>query len=380
MVRTLSHSTPSNLSAKPRCMPGLQPVPSNPIGSDALRPVVSIIIANHNGAAFLGETLRSAQRQTLSDLEIIVSDDASSDESTAVVRAMMPNDLRIRLVQSDTNRGPSAARNSALAVARGEWIAVMDSDDLMHPERLERLIRAAQRDGADLVADNIIEFYQDGSAPPQALFAGHLNTAPRWIDIVDYVANNHFFARGPKLGFLKPIFRSSTLSSSYRYDETLTIAEDYDLVTRLLHSGKKFRLYPDQLYFYRKHKGSLSGRSSKKTFEALKAANLRFLSCILPHERNLLTAAHNRMRSIEVGLVYREFVDLLKAAKFSSVFRIALTNPRVVLLLRFWIADRFGILFSRLARLRSIRAAPEASNFLLEMAAAFSADGRAGCE
>jgi glycosyltransferase involved in cell wall biosynthesis len=360
----LSYSMPSDVSAQP-FMPGPRPDRSNPIESDASRPVVSIIIANHNGAAYLPETLRSAQRQTLSNLEIIVSDDASSDESIALVRAMMADDLRIRLVQSDTNRGPSAARNNALAVARGEWIAVLDSDDLMHPERLERLIRAAQRDGADLVADNIIEFYQDGSVPPQALLRGHLNTAPRWIDIVDYIANNHFFARGPKLGFLKPIFRSSILSSTC-YDETLTIAEDYDLVTRLLHSGKKFRLYPDQLYFYRKHKGSLSDRSSKKTFETLKAANQRFVSCILPHERNLLIAAHNRMRSIEVALVYRELVDSLKAAKWSSAFRISLTNPRVVLLLRFWIADRLGNFLSRLARPRSIPAAPETYNFLLD--------------
>jgi glycosyltransferase involved in cell wall biosynthesis len=359
---------PPNLSAQPEYMPAPQHVISDAIGSDASRPAVSIIIANHNGAAYLGETLRSAQRQTLSNLEIIVSDDASSDESTAITRAMMADDGRIRLVESDTNRGPSAARNSALAVARGEWIAVMDSDDLMHPERLERLVRAAQCDGADFVADNIVEFRQDGAAPPQPLLRDHLNAAPRWIETVDYVANNQFLERGPKLGFLKPIFHSSALATSCRYDETLTIGEDYDLVARLLHSGKKFRLYPDQLYFYRKRDGSLSDRPSKKAFEALKSAELRFLSTILPHERHLLIAVQHRLRSIEVALVYHDLLDSLRTARWSGIFRVALTNPRVLLRLRDW--RGFGTFRRRLKPLMS----------RLNICAAISADGHAGCE
>jgi succinoglycan biosynthesis protein ExoO len=97
-------------------------------------PSVSVIMANYNGAAHLAEAITSVQRQSLWDLKIIVSDDASTDDSVRVVVGLAAEDHRIRIVRSDRNGGPAAAHNRALAVARGEWIAIMDSDDLMHPD------------------------------------------------------------------------------------------------------------------------------------------------------------------------------------------------------------------------------------------------------
>ena len=81
--------------------------------------------------------------------------------ASRIVDEAIADDPRIRLVRSAQNSGPAAARNKALALARGDWIAVMDSDDLMHPDRLKRLIAAAERDGADIVADDLIEFESD---------------------------------------------------------------------------------------------------------------------------------------------------------------------------------------------------------------------------
>ena len=96
-------------------------------------PTVSIVMANYNGATHLADAIGSAQSQSLRDLEIIVSDDASTDDSLEIVTPLMAEDRRIRLVQSPNNGGPAVARNRALALAQGQWIAVMDSDDLMHP-------------------------------------------------------------------------------------------------------------------------------------------------------------------------------------------------------------------------------------------------------
>ena len=122
------------------------------------RPVISVIMANYNGAAYIADAVSSVRKQTLTNFEIIISDDASSDRSVDIVSGLAANDARIRLLRSDRNRGPAAARNRALEVARGEWIAIVDSDDFIHPTRLETLINFAVRDGADIVADDLIIF------------------------------------------------------------------------------------------------------------------------------------------------------------------------------------------------------------------------------
>ena len=169
-------------------------------------PVVSVIMANHNGAAYLADAIASVRRQSLSELELIVSDDASTDDSARIVGEAIAGDPRIRLVRSTQNSGPAAARNKALALARGDWIAVMDSDDLMHPDRLERLVEAAERDGADIAADDLVEFETD-RVRRLACSPANGRASPFWVDIRDYIRLNMFYGPGPALGYLKPLFR-----------------------------------------------------------------------------------------------------------------------------------------------------------------------------
>ena len=89
----------------------------DPHDHTASPPTVSIVMANYNGAAHLADAIGSAQSQSLRDLEIIVSDDASSDDSVRIVKQFIAEDPRIRLVHSHQNGGPAAARNRALAMA-----------------------------------------------------------------------------------------------------------------------------------------------------------------------------------------------------------------------------------------------------------------------
>jgi succinoglycan biosynthesis protein ExoO len=162
------------------------------------RPVVSVIMANFNGGAHLADAIRSAQNQTLRDIEIIVSDDASSDDSVAIVTQLQAADQRIVLLQSDRNEGPAAARNRALGAAKGEWVAILDSDDLIHPKRLATLVELAERDKADIIADDLVEFYADNSRPSRALLGGQAGTDPAWVDIVEYNGLNSFYGVGPR--------------------------------------------------------------------------------------------------------------------------------------------------------------------------------------
>lgn len=99
-------------------------------------PLVSVILATHNRAHLLPEAVQSILAQTWQEFEIIIVDDASKDETPIVINYLAENDDRIRSISTGQNIGPGAARNLGIAQARGEYIAIMDDDDLAYPERL----------------------------------------------------------------------------------------------------------------------------------------------------------------------------------------------------------------------------------------------------
>lgn len=111
---------------------------SEPVDALSSRPLVSIIVPAYNAASTLPAALRSLRAQTWEALEVLVVDDASTDTTADVVRALSQSDPRIRLISHATNQGAYAARNTGLGLASGEFITVHDSDDWSHPEKIER--------------------------------------------------------------------------------------------------------------------------------------------------------------------------------------------------------------------------------------------------
>jgi succinoglycan biosynthesis protein ExoO len=305
------------------------------------RPTVSVVMANYNGAAYLAAAIRSVQRQSLRNLELIVSDDASTDGSLQIVTELMTSDPRIRLLQGDRNCGPAVARNRALDVARGQWIAIVDSDDLIHPERFVRLIELAIRDDAGMVADDLLIFDSDPFRKPETLLSGRWICAPSWIKTVEFVRANQLYGRGPLLGYLKPIFRASAIrESAVHYDETLRIAEDYHFVLELLRLGIRFRVYPSLLYFYRKHSNSISHRLNQGAITALKAADERAIEKMPEADEQVLSAVDARRHSLNTALAYEKFLGSLKAGNLVGCTRVIRTDPKVLALLRLAIAAR----------------------------------------
>ncbi len=311
--------------------------------------VVSVVMANFNGGAYLADAIGSVQVQTLRDLEIIVSDDASIDNSVDIVTQLQATDPRIRLLRSDHNGGPAAARNRAIQVADGTWIAVVDSDDLIYPNRLKTLIEAAERDRADIVADDLLKVDLNKIEPTRRLLSGRWMDAPFWVDIVEYIRLNQMYGPGPGLGYLKPLFRASIFrKTATRYDESLKNSEDYDLVLRLLHSGKRMRVYPVPLYVYRKHSNSLSHRLSESALEALLVANRRFFDRVKLDDFCLRAAVAARTRSIEIALAYESLLTAMKSNNYGASLAIAVANPKAAALLRLAIGVRLRRLFMRL--------------------------------
>ena len=101
---------------------------------------------SYNTGKYITETIKSVQAQTYSIWELIIVDDCSSDETDLAVREFLADD-RIIYVKNDKNLGAAESRNRALNIAKGRWIAFLDSDDLWYPEKLEKQIRFMKKKG-----------------------------------------------------------------------------------------------------------------------------------------------------------------------------------------------------------------------------------------
>ncbi len=100
-------------------------------------PVVSIIIPAYNAHLYIGATLESAVKQTFRSFEIIVVDDGSTDDTQSIAQNFYDRGVT---VISQSNAGPAAARNRALSIARGEYVALLDADDIWEPDYLQTMV------------------------------------------------------------------------------------------------------------------------------------------------------------------------------------------------------------------------------------------------
>lgn len=109
-------------------------------------PKVSVVIATHNRANLIEEAVRSILTQTFQSFEVLIVDDFSSDDTPAVLAGLKRTDDRIRIFRTKDNVGPGTARNLGITEAQGEYIAVLDDDDIAMPHRLETQVRVLESD------------------------------------------------------------------------------------------------------------------------------------------------------------------------------------------------------------------------------------------
>lgn len=305
-------------------------------------PEISVVMANHNGRSYLGAAIKSLRAQTFEDWELIFVDDASQDSSARLASIFARDDARIRIVRQPAKRGPAAARNVALQMARGRWIAVFDSDDIMLPRRLQTLRERAAADKAEVVADNLLVFSDDRPVPRPFLPKG-MTALPRWIGLAEFVNSNRLYSRVPNLGYLKPFINTNLLRTlKLRYDERLLIGEDYELMARLLASGVRLRIEPSAQYMYRKHPNSISYRLSTEAITALLAADMRLTDSFAPLSRDVADAFMRRRRSLESMLAYDQVVHMVKMGQYRNATATGLLTPRLWPLLTRPVRARLG--------------------------------------
>lgn len=230
-----------------------------------MTPRVSIVLPCYNAAEHLPETLASLSAQTLHDFECIAIDDGSSDATRAVLEAHAAQDPRF-VVLSRENRGLIATLNQGIALARGEWLARMDADDIAHPTRLEKQLAHLARSGADLCG-SWIRFFGDRQG--------------EWQMPTDDAAIRAYLMFNSPLAHPAVMARTALLQR-HPYDPAHQHAEDYGLWCTLALAGARFANVPEVLLDYRTHAGQITQRRADALRASAQQTRARYIPAILP--------------------------------------------------------------------------------------------------
>jgi glycosyltransferase involved in cell wall biosynthesis len=233
--------------------PGIR---ENPVGKPKVcrQRLISIVVPVYNAEKTLKKCLDSVLAQTRTELELILVDDGSTDGSAKIVDAYAKKDARVRAVHTP-NRGVSAARNTGLGLASGDFVGFADTDDWVEPNMFERLIGLIEREDADIA---VCGYYRrpEGAPPETASLAGGLVSPERAYRLA---LETKAFG-----GFVwNKLFKSDFFAADgyrLRFDESVHVCEDLLLVCECLCRAQRIACDPSLLYHYSVSKENAGGR------------------------------------------------------------------------------------------------------------------------
>ncbi|MBA2670113.1 MAG: glycosyltransferase family 2 protein [Gemmatimonadetes bacterium] len=309
-------------------------------------PRVSVLVPCYNTASFVAETLDSLWKQTYTDFEVVLVNDGSPD-TDELERILEPvRDRIVYIVQE--NRGLSGARNTGLHSARGEYVALLDSDDYWHPRYLEVLVQEL-----DSKPDLDVVF-------PDAMIFGDAMEAGRSMMQLTPFEGDVTFERlltQECFVFVGVLARKSIIMEAGLFDERFRSSEDFELWLRILRAGRRIGYTREVLAYYRRRGDSLSANLDRMFMHHMmvwdKIAATMDLSC---SESQLLDSLRERTRArqqlsrgraafflgdfAEARTRLREANETLNSRKLSVVTTLLAMSPRT-LLTAYRLRDRF---------------------------------------
>ncbi len=296
-------------------------------------PEVSVLVPCWNAAQWLAAGAASALGQTLADLELILVDDASTDGTVEKARRFAEADPRVRLVLRPVNGGSAAARNDGLACARGRWIALLDADDRMAPERLDRMVKVAEAVGADWLADDQwIEAEGTGWRAARLLLEEPAGASP--LDPVRFLDRDPPETIG--YGTLKPLIRRDfLLRSGVRFRPEAGRSDDFLFAVDCMAAGAACWLLAEPLYHYRLRPDSqVTGTSPLATLDHMLAVQSLAERSLAAHPDPRVGAALARRRArIELAALYRRALDAARRGELAELARLLGRQPALLGLL-----------------------------------------------
>jgi GT2 family glycosyltransferase len=217
-------------------------------------PAVSICIPAYQAGAFIGETLASLRAQTFVDWEAQVVEDGTNDDTEKHVRAFAAGGAQsVHFQRHAVNQGLPATRNTAIATAQGEWIALLDADDLWTPRHLELAIALARETGAEIIHTGVVLFESESgrelatrepsaealAAFPLSLFRGDYPIQPS-----------------------SALIRRDALVRAGGFDPRCRYVEDRELWLRLVRGGARVSFVAERTCRYRQHGAAMTRNAS----------------------------------------------------------------------------------------------------------------------
>lgn len=284
---------------------------------------ICVIIAAKNAFDTIDIAIRSALVEP-EVAEVMVIDDGSTDTTSDVAHAADDGTGRLRVVRFDVNRGPSAARNHAISISSAPLISILDADDFFFKGRFAAML---ENDDWDLVADNIA-FIQQSVPGASSMQPARFEPQARFLSLTEFVEGNISrpgVERG-ETGFLKPVIRRAFLDKhALRYDERLRLGEDYELYTRALAAGARYKVIRHCGYGAIVRGNSLSGRHSTEDLRRLYEADKDILtSCKLSASETAILLEHEK--HIRAKFELRHFLDAKKQKGMSGALSHALAR------------------------------------------------------
>jgi succinoglycan biosynthesis protein ExoO len=266
----------------------------------------SVVIPTFGAEDTLVRAAESALSQSLRDIEVIIVDDASPDQSWPLIVGLMERDKRVRAVRNRINRGKSISMNRAVSVARGRWLAVLDADDWYHPDRLEVLINAAERRPVEMVADN--QMLYDARANQMVGSAWPQGNSSWELDFDDFLLGSNAYENF-NLGMLKPIIRLDFMrKTGLGYEASARTGEDFFHLLQFYMSGGRALLCDTPYYYYTQPYGTISHEWShdertRYDFHNAYEINRRYLEdsrhLMTPRQRRRLLARNRGLKVLE---------------------------------------------------------------------------------
>lgn len=227
---------------------------------------ISIIVPVYNTEIYIERCLESIICQNFKDIEIIIINDASTDNSLEKIKKFLLKDKRIKLINKEKNEGLSSARNSGIKISKGEYILHIDSDDWIEQNYLQTMYESAIREEADIV---ISDFFIDFDNGKKIYFRDQIENNK--IKCIENIFLNKSF---PSV-WNKLIKRSLYIENNIWHPEDISLGEDLAVIPKILYFSKKISIINKAYLHYIKNYNSIT--NSKYNLSKIKQINKAIL-------------------------------------------------------------------------------------------------------
>lgn len=225
---------------------------------------LTVAMAVYNASEFLGDAIKNIQAQDFQDFEFLIIDDGSTDGSRTIIKTYAASDDRIRYIFKDKNEGLSSVRNMSISEAHGEYLIMIDADDIFESDALSKMLNMAEKESADVVICDYDTF---------------TGTYTRRDDTVSKL-NDYGGASRSKLLFLPAFMPIRMIRTSYARQRNINFPlgltkQDIPVHWKIItDENARISILPEKLFHYRQHDSATSQRKGKSLFSLAKVMDI----------------------------------------------------------------------------------------------------------